>query len=130
MALHPPVLFIGDRPNVRKNLDMNTPFVGTTSYKTLLEWIYLLNLDVNLVSTANAYRIDGQENNDWVNKYDRQMKVVALGSEAATRLRRFNEFTAFPFFELPHPSGRNTKLNDKVALAKQLTACRKFIHGL
>ncbi len=126
MSLHLPVLFVGDRPNPRKNLDINTPFVGTPSYKTLLDWIYRMDIDLNCVLMSNAFTAEGKENPvltlDVYN--DNVQKIVALGEAARSTLSEMD----CVFFTLPHPSGLNRALNDKKKLAEQLALCRAFIY--
>ena len=53
------------------------------------------------------------------------IKVVALGNEAKKYLLKagINEF-----FILPHPSGRNRKLNDAEFVKKTLDQCRDYIY--
>ena len=42
------IYFIGDKPS-KNNIDTEVAFVGTRSYKTLLDWIYTMNLSINKV---------------------------------------------------------------------------------
>ena len=46
------IYFIGDKPS-KKNIDKNVAFVGTRSYKTLLDWIYRMNLNINKICLFN-----------------------------------------------------------------------------
>jgi len=52
-------------------------------------------------------------------------KIIPLGKLAAWGI----EQTGLEFHELPHPSGRNRKLNDKDALQKTLDDCRAWLYS-
>ena len=122
--IHQQVLFISDRPNVQKNVSHDVAFVGTSSYKTLLEWIYKMQLDLNVVEVINAYDIQGNPRS--VPSDIKKYKVVALGDEAATACQKVPGLT---YFKLPHPSGLNRKLNDVKTLNERLAKCKKFIYA-
>lgn len=123
MGLHQRVMFVGDKPNPKKNVSMDVAFVGTTSYKTLLDWVYKMDLDLNLVSMLNAYDVQGQPQ---VLPSDiRKYKVIALGEECVSVL---NKVPGLVFFKLPHPSGLNKSLNNKKQLSERLVKCRKWIY--
>lgn len=114
------IIFVGDKPG-RKNVDPNVPFVGTQSYKRLLEWIW--EMDVN-ISDVKMYNKDDL----WLHNLRHYAKfkgyrVVCLGN---TSSELFNE-NDIPHFKLPHPSGRNRKLNDKKWLKQQLKECKKWL---
>lgn len=115
--LHKTVLFVGDRPNPRKNKDMNVPFVGTPSYKTLLEWVYRMDLELGNLHMVNAYSVNGSPNY-W--PFIKSYVVIALGAEAAIWCAE----RGVEFFELPHP----VDLNDKKKLAERLAKCKRFIY--
>ena len=57
------IYFIGDKPS-KKNTDKNVAFVGTRSYKTLLDWIYRMNLSINSICLFNHARFI-ETNNEW-----------------------------------------------------------------
>lgn len=123
--IHETVLFVGDRPNPRKNLDLEVAFVGTTSYKTLLEWIYKLDVDINNVIMVNAFEVSGRPSNQLaalgaLSKY----RTIALGANAARAVAALG-YTAF---QLPHPSDLNREKNDKKKLNERLAKCRVFIY--
>lgn len=139
--LHPNVLFIGDRPNPKKNLSMDVPFVGTKSYKTLLEWIYRMDVDINRVYILNAYDAQGKKSEGlkallcasvlaqgW--RSSPHYRVVCFGQSAADFVAEHNiKFsTKIEIFKLPHPSGLNRELNDKKKLSEQLARCRAWIY--
>lgn len=134
MSLHPPVLFLGDRPNPKTNLSLDVPFVGTKSYKILLEWIYRMDLDVNNIKIANTVGADGHVN--WINppplfRPDYKPKIITLGQNAKEWLKdikKRHDLSWVTSFNLPHPSGLNRELNDKKALSDLLVKCRAFIY--
>lgn len=133
--LHPLVIIVGDRPNIKKNLDMATPFVGTPSYKILLEWVYRMNLDISLVSMVNAYNAGGVENPGLLDAIERTreagvVRIIALGKNAADRIAELQEGSLRPIqcFQLPHPSGLNRELNDKKAMGYILTKCMAWVY--
>lgn len=135
--LHPHVIFVGDRPNVKKCLDINVPFVGCPSYKTLLEWVYRLDVDISETSLVNAYDASGFRNtrlNSFLGLGDvgffNNIKIIALGQNAADRLAelQLEQIAPLKYFQLPHPSGLNRVLNDKEEITRILTKCKKFIH--
>jgi len=120
--LHGPVIFIGDKPSY-KNKDNSTAFVGTISYKRLLEWIYEMDLDISNIVTYN------KDKTPWIAWSPRSphisqgAKIIVLGKEAKKEAEKYE----LDFFEMPHPSGLNRKLNDKKWLKKQLKACENYI---
>lgn len=126
MQLHKPVVFVGDRPNVRRNVNLDVPFVGTASYKRILDWIYRMDLDINNVSLTNAYDLHGNEVDLLALFPDLQKrKIVALGGAALERLK---EFSTCSVYKLPHPSGSNPQANDGKALTATLLKCKKWIY--
>lgn len=123
MILHPHIVFVGDRPNPARNKHMDVAFVGTLSYKTLLEWIYRLDLDINYVTLTNAYDGKGNPKILPLIAYNRETKVVALGQAAADYLTE----RGIIHFALPHPSGMNRMLNDKTKISQMLAKARSYI---
>ncbi len=125
MSLHPQVLFVGDRANPKTNASLDVPFVGTKSYRTLLEWFYRMDIDFTKVYLVNAYTPSGRAIRL---PYDdiraRGIRVVALGDAAREALKDKD----IKFFSLPHPSGLNRDLNDKKKLSESLAKCRDFIY--
>lgn len=126
--LHPLVYFIADKP-AKDNVSPEVPLVGTQSYKTLLEWIGEMDVDITRVRMYN------QTDNPFGNIMSKvslnkaitmkQICVVALGQKSATYLKKsgINQF-----FILPHPSGRNRLLNDKAFVRMKLGTCRRYIY--
>lgn len=126
--LHSLVYFIADKPT-KDNVSQQIPLVGTSSYRTLLEWIGMMDIDITRVRLYN--QIDGPFNNVMsrmsLNRAIelRQICVVALGQKAATYLRKAGITN---YFMLPHPSGRNRLLNDKKFVKVKLDLCKRFIY--
>lgn len=126
------VLFLGSGPS-SKNIDPAVPFVGTVSYRRLLEWIMIMEIDVSDVQLANvgACEIRSYPNykyfevhNHWgLSTVDR---VIALGRDAEQYLVSQG---VTDYFRLPHPSGRNRLLNDKKFVKQELIKCKNFIKG-
>lgn len=110
------IVFVGDKPSVH-NIDPKVAFVGTKSYKTLLSWIADMDVDIQQVRLDNASTFKA-----W-NYMEEGYKFVALGNEAAIKLKA----CGFKYFQLPHPSGMNRKLNDKAWLLSQLFECKNYI---
>lgn len=118
------VIFVGDGPST-SNVDPKVPFVGTKSYKTLLDWIYQMDIDVTgvfLCNRTDLYSCD-EKYFFWDGRieFSKRYPIVTLGNEAD----KFFEGT--PHFKLPHPSGLNRKLNDKKWLDTQLKACKDWL---
>jgi hypothetical protein len=126
--MHKQVILIGDRPNPRKNVDLKVPFVGTPSYKVILEWLYRMDVDITRVSTRNAYTVSGRNQLLNLPQDLSQVKIVALGDNASERLKE-EGLPLKSWFVLPHPSPRNFVLNDKKYLTSRLIACKKYIYG-
>jgi uracil-DNA glycosylase len=126
------IFLIGDRPS-KKNVDPKVPFVGTNSYKTLLQWIARLDIDITEVALANKQHVAYYVFNNSRPGVDTpaikieifpEDKVIALGNEASKYLNSLN----IEHFKLPHPSGRNLRLNDKKYVDKVLKECKDYLN--
>ena len=113
------IYFIGDKPS-KKNTDKNVAFVGTRSYKTLLDWIYRMNLSINSICLFNYGRFIETNNDRTWSSFD---VVIALGNEASKALTKEN----IPHLKIPHPSGKNYLLNNKKNVDKFLKECKDYI---
>lgn len=120
------IVFVGDKPS-KQNLSPDTPFVGTQSYKRLLEWIWHLDADINLIKMCNRSDENYRKYIGLYKYFGERVKIIALGKNAARTLREDlgNHKT---FFELPHPSGLNRTINDKPLMKRKLADCRKWLH--
>ena len=116
-----PIVFVGDKPS-KKNLDPAIPFVGTKSYKTLLEWIWRLNVDISRVTLLNKHQVEWPQFSKLTSR-DPHYVFIALGNEASKKLTSLN----MEHFKLPHPSGLNRKINDKKYLDKVLKECKNYL---
>jgi hypothetical protein len=121
------VLFIADEPS-SKNVDLRIPLVGTQSYKRLLKWIGILDLDIRSIGFENrtngAIMISETE-------YD---VVIFLGKKAEIRVSVMNfgeshGHTIMPRFKtIDHPSSRNRKFNDPKYETKMLAELRRWLY--
>jgi uracil-DNA glycosylase len=130
------VLLVGQNPS-RYNTDPDIPFIGTKSIDILCKWLYYLELhptEYNIINCSNQYDIKFDKGTiEYLAKeidpttilvsYD---KIIALGNISAKVLTA----AGLPYFKLPHPSGRNRKLNDKKWLEKELENAREYIWRL
>ena len=124
------VIFVGDQASA-KNINPDVAFVGTQSYKRLLEWIWELDLDINDLALCNKNQVFGyttctarfiQTPATFVDIMAGDA-IIALGNAASKKLSDLN----LSHFVLPHPSGLNRKLNDKKYVKKILRECKKWI---
>jgi uracil-DNA glycosylase len=137
------IFIIGDRPS-NKNKHQDIPFVGTQSYKKLLEWIYRMDIDVSNVKLINMFNIDGSLNKTSsrmiqyiIGMGDNSKKMIFLGNKSIKGLNQIlkNESDFFKsrrvninsFFILPHPSPKNRVLNDKKFEKDILEKCKKWL---
>lgn len=60
-----------------------------------------------------------------IHKKQFRPKYIALGKKAAKYCREIN----IDYFEMPHPSGMNRKLNDKKFEKQVLSEAYEYIHG-
>lgn len=126
--LHPLIYFIADKPT-KDNVSQEVPLVGTQSYKTLLEWIGEMDIDISRVRmyNQNDAPFSNVLSRASLNKAItlRQICVIALGQKAATYLKKAGINN---YFTLPHPSGRNRLLNDKHYVITRLENCKRYVY--
>lgn len=126
--LHSLVYIIADAPTA-DNLSPEVPLVGTKSYKTLLEWLGEMDVDITRVRMYNQSDkpFDNYLSRQSLNQAVQlgQIKVIALGQKAADYLIKTN---IDEFFLLPHPSGRNRLINNKKFVTEKLGACKNYIY--
>jgi len=99
---------------------------GGSTIGKMYEWMDWIG--VNFFSFSNTYPHPGQFTKKDID-YDRLYtiskgynKVIALGNVASEALAKIN----IDHFKLPHPSGLNRKLNDKVYVQKVLSECKEY----
>lgn len=115
------LLLVGDKPS-KKNTDPSVAFVGTRSHKTIENWLSQMVEEGAEVVLVN--RVDPKFAQLLIHASLQKYKIVALGVEAAQALVNHG---ITRFFRLPHPSGRNRKLNDKKYVAQVLAQCKQWI---
>jgi uracil-DNA glycosylase len=114
------VLYVGDKPNPRISTS-NLAFVGTQSGRTLKKWHSQIDTSWDLYLAVNSVDLTPSILSV---AYRYNLKIIALGNNASKALGKV------PHFKLPHPSGKNRKLNDKKWLAEQLEAARMYVEAL
>lgn len=131
------IFIIGEKPS-EHNIDPAVPFVGTKSYKTLLEWVYTLDInitDVHLLNSTDLGLYRKIKHGLTLNGVD---KIICLGQVALSKVHKIYEeerasnflhdnVTLDRVFALPHPSGRNRKLNDKKYVDTILNQCKDWL---
>lgn len=115
------ILLVGDKPS-KKNLDPRIAFVGTPSYKTLQKWLQVMVPEKADIVAIN--RVDPGFTTHLISCSLEGRKIIACGEEAAKALVNYGVVN---FFRLPHPSGRNRKLNDKKYVEAILLKCKAWI---
>ena len=114
------VIFVGDEPS-KLNKDPNVAFIGARSYPTLVSWIKKLEVDIPIAMNSNTTEllmsIKAYANNG--------AAIVALGNKASSRM----DSIGVSYFKLPHPSGRNRKLNNKEFVDLELEKCKNYLKG-
>lgn len=125
------LLFVGQNP-AYPNQDAWRAFEGTASGRRLNQWLYELGAtEVTMINASPRLGRVTQSDVDptiilgAILKYH-PVRVVALGRFAHEALVRLS----VEHFTLPHPSGRNRKLNDKEWVRAQLSMCRAWVSGV
>ena len=116
------IYFIGDKPS-KCNINTEVAFVGTRSYKTLLEWIHRMNLSINNICLFNADDFIRKVNKEEILTIHEHDQIVALGREASIALDK----AVLPHLRIPHPSGLNRKLNDPREVNRFLKECKEYV---
>jgi uracil-DNA glycosylase len=115
------LLLVGDKPS-SKNKDVNVAFVGTASHKRIQEWLNIILEEKATIKLVN--RVDPAFSQHLVYASLNNYLVIALGEEASLALMQSG---VVKHFKLPHPSGRNRKLNNKAYVQDILMKCKKWI---
>ena len=127
------IFFVGDKPS-KQNKDPGIAFVGTKSYKVLMDWIVKMDISVTDVVLVNkdqvkpynfpgAWEFTTKTFSGDINPEYGDV-VIALGNKASEYLSSIE----LSHFKLPHPSGRNRKINDKQWLNKELKQCKEWLN--
>lgn len=111
------VIFVGDEPS-KLNLLKDTAFIGARCFKRLCEWIKIIDADFYYCVNSSP-----DELTDIGTLYNDGFKVIALGTTASKRLSDIG----IPHYEMPHPSGRNLKLNDTEYLSICLDNAKSYV---
>lgn len=125
------IIFVGDKPS-KFNVRPEVAFVGTKSYKTLLDWIWKLDLGINNVLLCNLADVLDYQSFIIFEPFDgyalqhdpKHDKVIALGQNASKGLHSMG----VEHFLMDHPSGLNRKLNDKNYVKRRLEDLKVFIN--
>lgn len=125
------IYIVGDEPS-KSNKSIDVPFVGTKSYKRLLDWIYKADLDINQIVLCNRdqiymyggrfHAVDVSEGTYEIESCD---VFVALGVKAESHLTSFG----LKCLRMPHPSGRNRQLNDEAFEALKIKELKEYCNG-
>ena len=128
------VLFVGSNPSNASTCDV--AFHGSTkSSKILTEWckditIGKMMINVTTTKTNNNRPLTNAEISDALPALKSAIealspcKVVALGKTAVRALTLLHQ----AHYEMPHPSGRNRKLNDKAYEAEKVKGLVEYVH--
>lgn len=114
------ILFVGDRPSKRTHPTI--AFKGAASEQRLKAWISFLSHADEFVKVIN--RTDHQFELILVLAQQRNVSVVALGNEASKALKSLS----VSHYKLPHPSGRNRKINDESYVNQKLSECKQWLN--
>jgi uracil-DNA glycosylase len=129
------LILVGSNPTLENAKDANgnyLPFKGTKSAAVIKEWVSKLGFDFSKVFLTNAYPHPTPKNKAPASrefkKYSPQLfqvcqghLAIALGEVASAALN----LAKVPHLSLPHPSGRNRKLNDPKYLEKKIKDVKK-----
>ena len=121
------IFIVGDKPS-KKNKNPKIPFVGTQSYKRLLEWIFKMDINITNVVLCNIENIesDGEVNlSNFYSSIESCDHVIALGKNAQKYLRDIR----VPYYPLPHPSGLNRQNNNIKLIDNELKKCKKWLNN-
>lgn len=115
------LFLVGDKPS-SKNTDPAVAFVGTKSYTTIKAWLKQMGFSEAQIIMVN--RVDPSFNTLVIQATLGRYKIIAFGEEAKKAL---TDLGVSKFFSLPHPSGRNRKLNDKKYVEQILNECKSWV---
>jgi hypothetical protein len=108
---------------------MEVPFVGTKEYRTFLNWVAFMKVDISLARLEYTFDLSGKElptiKETVLYSYEAS-RIVTLSPAAAGHIHALNEDRLAPikFFELPPPGSDIAKEK----LTSLLIRCREFIY--
>ncbi len=132
------ILIVCQNPS-KNNLGLRVPFIpvmirSTNNNLTLIKWLKTLGVSrwgvincSNLLDTRwtkSDIKICSAQIRYIYDNNGEYHKVLALGNIASKVLT----LASIQHFKLPHPSGRNRKLNDRLWLDGELRKCREYLH--
>lgn len=119
-----------------KMKDGDPPFEGTKSKDVLIGWLREIVADPNTqILVCNASKVKGKVGTKDYDKdnlrmlygysLNKQVRFISLGNYA----EKYLNYGKIKNFKLPHPSGRNRKLNDPEFIASKLKECKEYLYG-
>jgi hypothetical protein len=116
------VVFVGEEPS-KLNVDPNIPFVGARCFKTLVSWIKELQPDYYVCLNCSKL----EDIDKLLKLYCKgEFSVIALGNKASKTISKYG----IEHHKMPHPSGKNFKLNNKQYVALELYHAHSYLLGL
>jgi hypothetical protein len=112
------ILFAGDEPSSKSDPDV--PFKDAACEGRVKSWI---NTIVQSETYCLINRVDPDFNIVVSLAVLHDDPIVAFGNNASKALG------PLPHYKMPHPSGRNRKINDKVFISVMLEECKKFVQN-
>lgn len=120
------IVFVGSNPS-SASIDETAFHKSTRSSEVLSQWVCTIEgtkefLNVSSIKTQNNRPLKLSEIKSALPELARRLqeiradRIVALGKVATKALTLLGEH----FFEMPHPSGMNRKLNDKVYMQQKI----------
>lgn len=112
------VVFVGDKPS-RTNVS-HLAFVGARCFPRLVEWISAIGADYYVCLNSSNDELDVIET-----LLADGFRVIALGMSASERLNERN----ISHYCIPHPSGRNRKMNDAISVQEWLDLAKAYVEA-
>ena len=126
------ILFLGSNPSISSLTD-EAFHISTRSSQLITEWVRgiqgnLIYVNVSTQKTKNNRPLSTSEIHSNLETLSQRVtdlapnKIVALGKTAAKALTLLH----LEFYEMPHPSGCNRKLNDKKYVAEKIKGLLEY----
>ncbi len=133
-------IFVGSNPSAISNNTIAFDS-STKSGKLIREWNDAAGIDISYyINVANSPTPDNRplkksevvsglkrlkEEIDWYQGMNtEEVRLVAVGKTAALALT----LLGLPYYEMPHPSGLNRKLNDPAFVAEKINGLRDYLN--